>query len=309
MNRTKYFLSLIGAMAFALGLAASSPAQEEKTPLIRANPNPVIVPAGQTSGTVTLTWNGGKDHPYAEVWVRVDQNDETFIVESGRGTRQATVELGKTYVFKLSDANVLLASVTVTAMQGAAPSDVNEPQTPVAVPPGSSAPNSPGNGGQEEGLITGHIRWKTELGVVPMGPGNSQAAVEPCSVFYVAALDAHTNTLVTYTDQVASPFQKSILKYEDGEFHVCKYTFKVPQNRSLYIVAGMGGVLLLPKEDRTPYLISDAWIGGSRSKPPAGWERSFNGFTYVTVIPKPRGLNRAIVNFDMVYVRKDLGVQ
>jgi hypothetical protein len=37
-------------------------------------------------------------HPYAEVWVGVDQNDETFIVERGRGIRNATVELGKHYV-------------------------------------------------------------------------------------------------------------------------------------------------------------------------------------------------------------------
>ncbi len=294
-------------MAFLLCLAVNSSAQEEKTPLIRANPNPVIVPPGQTTGTTTLTWNGGKDHPYAEVWVRVDENDETFIIESGKGTRQATVELGKTYVFKLSDANVLLASVSVAAKQGVTPSSVNEPQQPVAVPPRSSTPNSPRATGQEEGLITGHIRWKTQLGVVPMGPGNSNAAVEPCSVFYVAALDAHTNSTVTYTDQGVSPFQKSILKYEDGEFHVCRYSLRVPLNKSLYIVAGMGGVLQLPKEDRTPYLISDAWIGGSQSKPPAGWERSFSGFTYVTIVPST--LQRAVVNFDMIYVRKDLGVR
>src|ERR1051326_3243525 len=57
------------------------------------------------SSDLTLEWDGGKDHPYAEVWVRVDQNDETFIVEQGRGSRNATVELGKNYEFR-SDSRV-----------------------------------------------------------------------------------------------------------------------------------------------------------------------------------------------------------
>ena len=86
-------------------------------PTITADPNPANVPKGQTQGTTTLTWDGGTDHPYAEVWVKVDGNDETFIVESGKGTRQVPIELGKTYLFKLSDATELLASVTVTAKE------------------------------------------------------------------------------------------------------------------------------------------------------------------------------------------------
>jgi len=160
---------------------------------------------------------------------------------------------------------------------------------------------------QEQGVVTGVIRWKTELGVAPMGPGNSKAAVDPCSIFYVAALDARSNNPVTYTDQVASPFQKSVVKYDDGEFHVCRYSLKVPQERRLYIVAGMGGVLQLPKEDRSPMYITNAWIGGSRSQPPAGWERSFSGFSYVDINARTLR-HRAIVNFTMIYVSKDLGV-
>jgi len=90
------------------------PAQAQ-VPSITAAPNPALAPAGQTSGTTTLSWDGGGDHPYAEVWQQVDNNDETFVVESGKGTRQMTVEVGKTYTFKLSDAGEILASVTVTA--------------------------------------------------------------------------------------------------------------------------------------------------------------------------------------------------
>src|SRR5215470_12302084 len=105
--------TLLLALTLLLLAGASAQAQRKlpAAPFIVADNNPVVVPQGQTSGTVTLEWDGGKDHPYAEVWVRVDENDETFIVEQGRGSRNERVELGKNYEFKLSDANVLLASV------------------------------------------------------------------------------------------------------------------------------------------------------------------------------------------------------
>jgi len=109
------------------------PAQAQ-VPSITAAPNPALVPAGQASGTTTLSWDGGGEHPYAEIWQQVDNNAETFVVESGKGTRQMTVEVGKTYIFKLSDAGELLASVTVTAK--------NEP-----------APTPPGGGGGGVGVI------------------------------------------------------------------------------------------------------------------------------------------------------------
>ena len=112
MKQTNQRLLLVLILLLLVGI--STAAQERATPYIYALSNPVIIPPGQTSGTVTLVWDGGKDHPYAEVWIRVDQNDETFIVEQGKGTRNEKVEFGRSYEFKLSDANVLLASVRVT---------------------------------------------------------------------------------------------------------------------------------------------------------------------------------------------------
>jgi hypothetical protein len=120
---------LVALMFTALALPTQA-----QVPSITATPNPVPAPAGQTSGTTTLVWDGGDDHPYAEVWQQIDNNDETFVVESGKGTRQMTVEVGKTYIFRLSDAGELLASVTVTAK--------NEP-----VPP------PPGGGGGGAGVV------------------------------------------------------------------------------------------------------------------------------------------------------------
>ncbi len=285
--------SLLLALGFLLLVGASASAQRKlpPAPFIVADNNPVVIPPGQTSGTVSLEWDGGAKHPYAEVWVRVDQNDETFIVEQGRGSRNATVELGKRYVFKLSDANVLLAQVSVTVKQGASnlpppPPSRTSPE-PVPTPPGLYT-------------VSGAIRWKKDMGTVPMGPGNSRAAVYPCSAFSVVATDPGSGKALAYTDQVSSPFQMS----EEGDYYVCRYSLTAPTGRPLYMIATMGGILLLPKEDRSPMYISDPWIGGSRSKPPAGAERGFTGYTSVKL---DRRTTRAVVNFELLYVAIDRG--
>ncbi len=82
-------------------------------PGITASPKTVTIPAGQSEGTTTLTWDGGADHAYAEVWVQVDNGDEEFVVEKGKGTRSVRVERGKTYLYILTDSGQRLATVTV----------------------------------------------------------------------------------------------------------------------------------------------------------------------------------------------------
>ena len=69
---------------------------------------------GQAPGTQTLTWDGGPDHPYAEVWVSVDGGQERKVVEQGKGTRQVSVEPGKTYRYILTDSGQQLATDTAT---------------------------------------------------------------------------------------------------------------------------------------------------------------------------------------------------
>ena len=84
---------------------------------ITASPQVVAISPGSGVGTTTLSWNGGPDHPYAEVWVKVDGGDEKFVVEQGKGGRKVTVEAGKTYTYILTDSGKTLASVTVRAKQ------------------------------------------------------------------------------------------------------------------------------------------------------------------------------------------------
>ncbi len=142
--------------------------------------------------------------------------------------------------------------------------------------------------------LTGVIRVPKAMGVVPIGPGNSQPAVYPCTAFYVAVLDPDNKFKpLAYTDVLLEQGR------DDGDYYTCKYSLQVPVNKRLYAIAGMGGVLLLPKEDRRPMYITDAWIGGTRSKPPFGHERGFVG-KYVTVRNKPVWLT-----FELIYARVD----
>lgn len=70
-----------------------------------------VFPLGQPQGFVNLTWDGGADHPYAEVWVKVDDADEKQLIEKGKGTMNAQVEHGKRYLFILTDSGVTLSTV------------------------------------------------------------------------------------------------------------------------------------------------------------------------------------------------------
>ncbi len=133
---------MIKRLAMKIGLILSgslfltaNAARVSADPTLKANPNPVIVPAGQTQGTTTLTWNTEGAEGY--VWVSVDGGEESQLNEAGiaEGTLGATVEVGKSYAFKLytADKEQLLASVTVSAaIQQAAP------QPPPAARPGSA---------------------------------------------------------------------------------------------------------------------------------------------------------------------------
>ena len=113
-------------MLSAMVMIAASAAQASADPTLKANPNPVIVPAGQTQSTTTLTWNTEGAGGY--VWLSVDGGEETQITSAGAavGSLGATGEVGKSYVFKLYTVDKrLLASVTVTV---AAQQSAGQPQ-------------------------------------------------------------------------------------------------------------------------------------------------------------------------------------
>lgn len=285
MNKTSFKFVLLLTLSMLVGATAA--AQERQVPYIYALSNPVVIATDQTSGTVTLVWDGGKDHPYAEVWVRVDQNDETFIVEQGKGTRNAKVEFGKHYVFKLSDSNVLLAQVSVTVERGNVP-----PPSGVSPRPTPAPMNSP----DYEPLyaVNGKIRWKKEYGVAPINSDLQNSIDNRCISFYVAALDPRTN-------QPLRGDHSQMWKADDeGDYYVCRYALKLPTGTQVRVIAQMGGDGLLPNPDPNPLFLTRAWIGGnpSQSKPPQGGMRAFTGSKYVML---DRRTPRATVDFELYY--------
>lgn len=144
--------------------------------------------------------------------------------------------------------------------------------------------------------VTGTIRWSKTYGIIPIGPGLSQPAPSPCGQFYVAATVPSTGKAVVTTSETTFD------RYYDPNYYVCKYSLKVPTGTPLYMIAGLGGTLLLPKIDETPIFLTDAWIGGSYNKPPNGAFRTFTGNQSINLnASKPS----AVVNFEMTYARKD----
>ena len=144
--------------------------------------------------------------------------------------------------------------------------------------------------------LSGLVRVKKAFGVVPMGPGHKEAAVYPCMAFGIAVYDAsalRSKPLAVYTDLMTQG-------KDTADSYTCKYELMVPANRKLYVIPVMGGTLLLPKEERMPMHITDAWIGGTNPQPQRGWERGFAG-RFVT-LTHPGGM---WLPFDMNYAQVD----
>jgi len=97
------------------GTTSSNAGSALTPPFITATPQEVIVSPRRDQGLTKLEWDGGPDHPYAEIWMSIDGLDETFIVEQGKGNRVVYVDLGKRYLFILTDNGQRLATVAVTS--------------------------------------------------------------------------------------------------------------------------------------------------------------------------------------------------
>src|SRR4029079_16174372 len=183
------------------------------------------------------------------------------------------------------DSNVLLASVRVTITQGEPPPATGVSPRPVPFPTPDYQPI---------GAVNGKIRWKKAYGVVPVTSDLQSSVDNQCISFYVAALDPRTN-------QPLRGDHSQMFKADDeGDYHVCRYTLKLPSNIQVRVIAGKGGDGLLPNPDPNPLFLTRAWIRGdpSHSKPPTGGMRAFTGSKYVTL---DRRNSRATMDFELYY--------
>lgn len=145
----------------------------------------------------------------------------------------------------------------------------------------------------EERTLSGLIRWKKALGVIPRFPLSRDADKNPCSPFYIAALDPRNHY------KVVSVTKTLTWAAGDAEYNVCKYKMTVPANTPLSIRAGMGFTNSLPKLDEDPYYLRDPWVGGSEAQPPMGNERSFRPWNRDVTL----GKIGMYLRFEMIYDR------
>jgi hypothetical protein len=156
--------------------------------------------------------------------------------------------------------------------------------------------------------VHGRIRWRKELGMVPLYPGSNKPYPIPCGLFFVAALAtvpvpgsiASRQTTVATTTGLPN---KAGPVPEEGGYYVCTYTLTgLPINRNLTIMAGQGGTLLLPKVDSDSRYTKSPWLGGSQPAPPAGQERDFRAVRGGADVRLTSDRPTAEVDFEIVYV-------
>ena len=83
----------------AFGLVSVT-APVQISPYIAAVPNGTI-PNGQTEATNVIVWNAGSNYPYCEVYMTVNNGEETELGRGHDGKRSVLIRLGSTYVFKM----------------------------------------------------------------------------------------------------------------------------------------------------------------------------------------------------------------
>jgi len=156
----------------------------------------------------------------------------------------------------------------------------------------SSAQSRP----QEFQTLSGRIRWKKDMGVVPKAPGSNEPAENICSPFYVGVVmySASDNSLVAYSDSLERG-------RDEGDYYICRYTIeKVPAKINLTIMIGMGDVFSLPKPTRLPFHYTLSWMvqDGSKASPPRRFIRSFTQNNRQLAIGSTKG---TYLGIDLIY--------
>jgi hypothetical protein len=90
-------------------------------PTITADPNPVMVPNGQASGTTIITWKAAPDYTYCEIYLSVDNGEWSEFASGGDSAKSTTITLGSSYTFRMmvyegqAGTPKIITTLTVTA--------------------------------------------------------------------------------------------------------------------------------------------------------------------------------------------------
>ncbi len=94
---------------------------ERTSATITANPNPVMVSNGQTSGATTITWKAAPTYTYCEIYLSVDHGQWSEFARGGDGSKTTTIKLGSSHTFRMmvyegqAGTPKVITTLTVTA--------------------------------------------------------------------------------------------------------------------------------------------------------------------------------------------------
>jgi hypothetical protein len=141
--------------------------------------------------------------------------------------------------------------------------------------------------------VSGIIRWRKTLGLVPEGPASRNAHLQQCGLFVIEAFvstpSGRFGDLRAIASSVSTPFDRTLRVREDGDYYYCPYLLpNLPENTSL----------LIKVRPLDKFIVTTRWIGGSQPEPPPGYGRYLSGNRSVMLT----GRNpQARVDFEVVY--------
>lgn len=126
--------------------------------------------------------------------------------------------------------------------------------------------------GQEAELksLSGRIRWKKSMGVLPKAPNSTEPAENICAQFYVVVLGAGSD----------KPYQYDIALEEKPEpskpdYYSCSFEMMVPNKSQWSVHPGMGNGLAWPRAEQSRFHYILPWVDAGRPVRSTGY-RAFS---------------------------------
>ncbi len=120
--------------------------------------------------------------------------------------------------------------------------------------------------------LSGRIRWKKAMGVLPKSPGSTEAADNICAQFFVVVMLPGNEKPYQY--DIALEDKPEVSK---PDYYSCVFEMQVPNKVQLSVIAGMGDGLAWPNSAKSNFHYAHPWVdagrqvrgGGIRSFTPA----------------------------------------
>lgn len=111
--------------------------------------------------------------------------------------------------------------------------------------------------------MTGRIRWKKEMGVLPKAPRFLEPAANICAQFFVVVTQPSTGSEKPIQYDIALDAKPEIGK---PDYYSCAFEMKVPSSVRLTVYPGMGNGLAWPNS-KSRFHYVDHWVVSGHATP------------------------------------------